>query len=112
MIMASRQLHNVPLDAWLSRYWFQAIAAAVGGHGTSVTCISLNVSLIYLFDSLQYTGASTIRRGLWLDRHSVSILTIFLAHYFSDYPMTMLQFAFVTQTFVDLYKQVTCQHLI
>ena len=33
MIMACRQLCDVPLDAWLSGYGFQAVAAVVGGHG-------------------------------------------------------------------------------
>ena len=34
MITACRQLRNVPLDAWLSGYGFQAVAGVVGGHGT------------------------------------------------------------------------------
>ena len=49
----------MPLDPCLSSYGLQAVVAVVGGHGMVVSrlfsCLSPNVSLIYPFDSLQYT---------------------------------------------------------
>ena len=52
----------MPLDPCLSSYGLHAVVAAVGGHGMvvsqSFSHLSPNVSLIYPFDSLQYTGPS------------------------------------------------------